>query len=516
MIEPRANRPHPPRPVVKPLAASAPHGWDADERASGGVLDELRRLLLRAAARPWLTLALTLLATATVVGYRARKQQVFESRIAFRVVEGDVDPATGPSPNGRLREYVADICFSTSRLLSVIRARGLYPGLTKRDPSLAVEEMRDDLNIEVWRNYFIEGAAGPDGREARVAISYQGHDPRQVYDVVRDLGALVTEAEATSRQDEADSALIAADDEVADAKAVLEKAQAALVAKQFLRASAKSTAETAQLLVQAIDLEQGMPKLERQLEAAQKRRTRIYMRSQIERKQLGLRFELTDQGRVASAGVSRHKLLAFVAVAMFFFSLPLAMIAVGAFDDRIYRTVDVQRLGLRALGAMRPFVGDNVGALDIRLQQDSRGRGGDGGSGSGRNSGGSVGNGGGGSAGNGGGSVGQRAGGSAEHGGGSVGNGGAKRGVSVGAPDNGRAAGGSDAAADSTAVEGDDGRGVISSDGGNRASSAESGVGAKSTGGIGTGEPPVDGGRSTKTGGKASSKRRKGKSDDAK
>jgi hypothetical protein len=358
--------------MVKPLRASAPRGWDAEERASGGVLDELRRLLLRAAARPWLTLALTLLATAAVVGYRARKQEVFESRIAFRVVEGDMDSTGGPSPNGRLREYVADVCFSTSRLLSIIRARGLYPGLTKRDPSLAVEEMRDDLNIEVWRNYFIEGAADPEGREARVAISYQGRDPRQVYDVVRDLGALVSEAEESSRRDEADSALSAADAEVADAKAVLEKAQADLVTKQLLRARARSTAETAQLLVQAIDLEQGMPKLERQLEAAQKRRTRIYMRAQIERKQLGLRFEPTERGHVASAGISRRKLLAFVAVAMFFFSLPLAMIAVGAFDDRIYRTIDVQRLGLRPLGAMRPFIGDNVGALDVRLREDAR------------------------------------------------------------------------------------------------------------------------------------------------
>jgi hypothetical protein len=48
------------------------------------------------------------------------------------------------------------------------------------------------------------------------------------------------------------------------------------------------------------------------------------------------------------------------------------MIAVGAFDDRIYRTIDVQRLGLRPLGAMRPFIGDNVGALDVRLREDAR------------------------------------------------------------------------------------------------------------------------------------------------
>jgi hypothetical protein len=357
-------------PLRRPRGASGPLGWDAEESAGGGVLDELRRLLLRAAARPWLTLTLTLLATGAVVAYRARKQQVYESRIAFRVVEGDVDAGSTPSTNGRLREYVADVCFSTTRLLSVIRARGLYPGLAKRDPSLAVEEMRDDLNIEVWRNYFIEGAAGPEGREARVAISYQGRDSQQVYDVVRDLGHLVTEAEATSRREQADSALMATDDEVADAKAILEKAQTDLVAKQFLRVRAQTPAQASQLLVQSIDLEQAMPKLERQLEAAQKRRNRVYMRAQLERKQLGLRFELIDQGRAAAAGISRKKLLAFVAVAMFCFSLPLAMIAVGAFDDRIYRTVDVQRLGLRALGGLRPFVGDNVGALDERLRHD--------------------------------------------------------------------------------------------------------------------------------------------------
>ena len=45
--------------------------------------------------------------------------------------------------------------------------------------------------------------------------------------------------------------------------------------------------------------------------------------------------------------------------------------AVGAFDDRVYVTGDVARLGLRPLGGVRAFTGDNVGIDQHRFRQQN-------------------------------------------------------------------------------------------------------------------------------------------------
>ncbi|MGZ3427948.1 MAG: hypothetical protein ACXVCV_14935 [Polyangia bacterium] len=84
-----------------------------------------------------------------------------------------------------------------------------------------------------------------------------------------------------------------------------------------------------------------------------------------------LRWELVDRGRVAAAWPDRGTLLVGLGVLAFLVALPLCAVAVGAFDERIYELVDVERLGLSSLGAVRRFEGDNAGALAVRL---ARGR----------------------------------------------------------------------------------------------------------------------------------------------
>src|SRR5207244_1584201 len=98
---------------------------------------------------------------------------IYSSRIVLRVLEGDVDIATAPRPKGKLREYVADVAFSSARLGELIRKRDLYPRERARDPSFAmpIEAMRDDIEVEVWRNYFLEQRSVDDpARSARIAI----------------------------------------------------------------------------------------------------------------------------------------------------------------------------------------------------------------------------------------------------------------------------------------------------------------------------------------------------------
>jgi hypothetical protein len=357
--------------MVKPI------GWDVDERSHHSrVWPEVRRLGRRALRRPWLTLLATLLITGGVVGMRSRKPRVFESRFAMRVTESDLDADTSPRTVGSLRNYVAEVCFSNQRLLGVIRAHNLYPSQMRRgDEAMAVDEMRDDIDVEVWRNFFALPRSSDDpGRSARLAISYSGRDRLVVYDVVRDLARLITEEEETSRIAQAEGALNDAEDRVRDARALAQEKHHDLVVKQVALANARNQEQSVRLGIEQVSLYRLARSADEQVQAAEKMRQAVWMRLQLEKKRLGLQFELIDGGRVAPPGPSKKLVLSLIAVFVFCFTLPLAMLGVGAIDDRVYEMEDVQRLGLVALGALPRFGGDNRGTLEERLAAERRRR----------------------------------------------------------------------------------------------------------------------------------------------
>ena len=49
------------------------------------------------------------------------------------------------------RDYIADVIFSRPHLSTVIAQHDLYPHLRGRDPTRAIEQLRDDLELQVWR-----------------------------------------------------------------------------------------------------------------------------------------------------------------------------------------------------------------------------------------------------------------------------------------------------------------------------------------------------------------------------
>jgi hypothetical protein len=314
--------------------------------------------------------------TGGVVGLRARKQRIYESRIAFRVTESDLDAETAPRTVGNLKSYVEDVCFSNQRLLGVIRAHDLYPRpMQHGDEAMALEEMRDDIEVEVWRNFFSqERMTDEEGRSARMAVSYQGKDRAVVYDVARDLARLITEEEETSRIAQAEGALNDADERVRDARALAQDKHHELVVKQVAMSNTHNQAEVARLMIEQEVLYKLARSADAEVQAAEDARQSVWLRLQLEKRRLGLQFEVVDEGRVAPAGLSKPKLLAIIAVAIFLFTLPLAMLGVGAVDDRVYELQDVLRLGLPAIGALPRFGGDNRGALVERLAAERRRR----------------------------------------------------------------------------------------------------------------------------------------------
>src|SRR5262245_37538154 len=193
--------------------------WEVQEGHAGTVWVELGRLRRRALARPWRPLIYALLATALLVGWRARKHKSFTSRVMFRVTEEDIDATTAPRPARALREYVSEVPFSTPRLIEVAKRHGLYETQMARDPIFAIESMREDIDVQVWRNYFVEDRAALDaGRSARLAISFSAKTPEQSLAVARDLGQLVIEVEQKARVQMAEAAARAADHDLQAAR----------------------------------------------------------------------------------------------------------------------------------------------------------------------------------------------------------------------------------------------------------------------------------------------------------
>jgi len=356
---------------VKPASVS---GWADEEPGLAGAGAELQRLKRRALAHPWRTLAVALLATLAVVGMRARKVRTFSSRVVFRVTEGDLDASTAPRPAKRLREYVLDVAFSNQRLLDVIREHGLYAREMKRDPSLAVEAMRDDVEVDVWRNYFVEIRQLDDaGRSARIAVTYRARDPKLALEVVRHLGRLIAEQEEKARIAMAEEAARQAELAVDEARGQLERRQKQIVSHELeLRRGNLPQAQAAMLRVELADLKKNLEPLEARLTELQQKKSAYDLRAAMERNQLGLQFELVDPGQQAKLGISKPRELILIGVIVLIVVLPLAGIFVGAYDQRVYDAEDVRRLGLEAVGHVERFPGDNVGALDTRLERDHR------------------------------------------------------------------------------------------------------------------------------------------------
>ncbi len=342
--------------------AAAPRSsdWIAREPGLRTALHELGRFRRRAFARPALTLAITTLLVAAVVVKRARQQPGATSTIVFRVTEGDLDLATAPRPNARLRSFVSDVAFSTSQLEEVARRHGLYKAELKRSAVDAAEAFREDIGIQVWRNYFLEGRAADDpARSARVAISFAARDPALAYEVVQDLGRVVVEANRSDRLAIAHEAAARADLAADAAREELSRRRAELTAKE-LSARARPSA-AARLELQ--DLRRGLEATEARMLARGGRKAEIDLRVGLEERSLGVQFQLVDSGRVERLQSGRAGALALLGVALFALLLPLVTIAVGAFDPRIYDGDDVRRLGLVMVGRVDGFSGDGRASL---------------------------------------------------------------------------------------------------------------------------------------------------------
>src|SRR5262249_33670306 len=105
-------------------------------------------------------------------------------------------------PPRQYADFIWRVFLSASNLKKVIADNKLYPDKWDRDPQVAVEAMRDDLDVIVWGNYFVDTYYLDDeeARSARVSITWKHRDSDVALRVVQTLGAVIMESQAESRR----------------------------------------------------------------------------------------------------------------------------------------------------------------------------------------------------------------------------------------------------------------------------------------------------------------------------
>lgn len=327
---------------------------------------ELRSIRRRARVRWLRTVLYALLATSLIVAYRARKQRLFPASIVIRVVEGPLDPTTAPPTANKLVEHLNDVALSRHVLLDVIEEHGLYRSEMRIDPNLALEVMREDLDLRVVANYFSQQRFSEDpARSARVVITYSGRQPDRALEVVRHLGRIVAAEQTEARQQVAAVAAATAADAAAELRQRLSAARAEQAALQ-LRVGESLPEQAARDVVRLRNVTADIRDLERQLAQASASDVQLGLRQRLEASAMGLRFEVVDNGRIPEVMLSKTAQLGLLAVIALLFLLPVVGIGVGAFDARVYDADNLRRLGIEPFGHIPAFPGHGGASLAAR------------------------------------------------------------------------------------------------------------------------------------------------------
>ena len=340
---------------------------DSEAPIRSGLVAEMQRIWRRTLVRPWRVLLAAALLTAAI-GYKVgSKKPQLEADIVLALSEGQLAARESGLPALQLRDYVNTVLLPDAKLQHLIEQRDLFRLRKKLGMEFALDELRSQFDIQVWKNTFsTDTLEDEDGHSARIGISVTDSDPDHAYELAQDLAAIITETVGEQR---------------------------AAIAKQLVD-YANATRERATKRVEQIehDIAVAQRDLEDARAASNGERVAI---GQLQIAQLtedakvatGTLAKVDDSrdsvaDRIAAAGldvsvsiVEEHKpavsdhggfVFAMVLVVVGFGALLGSALVLGAFDARVHDTDDIERLGLDVLGHLPGFPGDQVGSLAQR------------------------------------------------------------------------------------------------------------------------------------------------------
>ena len=350
-------------------------GWfQSEEPTRLGLVFELRRMMLRFRVRPLPVILLAAVVTTGVAFKFARKPKLYEADVVLTLTEGDQFPGKTGIPFDQLRAYVTSVLMPEAKLLKLIEDRNLYRLRRTLGPQWAVDELRGQLEVEIWKNSFVyyDEEEYRSRKSAHIGLTVVDGDPDRALLLVRDLASIIIQTHEEERQKVASALSLKVAmmrDELGkklhDLTTTLSVTQAALAAATKEgdgRLAAALYTELAGLARAEKDAEDQLSVILKSPEA---------VADQLTAAGLGIRIELVEERRPDRPEQSWLALVITLTVigtgALFGAALFL-----GAFDSRVHDTDDVARLNLPVLGHVPGFPGDRVGSLRSRGARRAR------------------------------------------------------------------------------------------------------------------------------------------------
>ena len=344
-------------------------GWyESEESTRRGLVTELRRIALRTRARPWRVLALAALLTAGITYKVATKERIYEADVVLALTESSLSSEHTTIPYDQLRQYVETTLLPDRELEKLIETRNLHRLRRTLGMTYAITELREQLEIEIWKNSFVYYHSDESRalKSARIGITVMENDPDLAFDIARDVAAIAIAMHEERRLVTARK--VAA--ELALARDGMSRKLAALAQERAHRQAELAEASQLDQRGRVAVLVDQLATLARAEREAYKQRTQILTSpdanaDRIASAGLGTSLEIVEERRPQRPERSWFSIvLAFAVVATG--ALVGSALVLGAFDSRIHDPDDVTRLGLPMFGSVPAFPGDRIGSLAAR------------------------------------------------------------------------------------------------------------------------------------------------------
>lgn len=331
------------------------------------MITELQRIRRRTAVRPLPVLLLAAVITGAIMFKIATKKPIVEAEVVLALSEGSLTAERHDTgiPVDQLRAYVSNQLMPKAKLAEIIERRDLYRLRKKLGMDFAIEQLREQMEIAIWKNSFLyDDDYG--GRSARIGITIGDTDPDRALELARDVSQVVVETQNEKRQANADR--IAA--EIANIREQLQARSGELARqvaeKEMAYQAAKQAGKAG--VAQALDLE--LDQLAKEVKEVNKdlvtvAGSREQIADRITASGLDVTMSVVDEQRPARPPSHTFELI-LVGVVVGLGALLGSALLIGAFDSRVHDTDDVERLGLPILGHVPGFPGDKVGSLAAR------------------------------------------------------------------------------------------------------------------------------------------------------
>ncbi len=312
--------------------------WFDQEAPLGPTLRRMLGRLLRRGRASWFIWAPLALLVSVIATVRTARNALYEATVVLRVSESSVEVPGSEVAAGTLRGYVKDRALTFRHLQEVLERYPRDFPKVRKDPATAVDDMREETDVLISQNDFVEDRGPGDGpRSARIAVNFRFRDPEVALTVARDLSELIVRS-ATGL----DAAEIARE-RVAAATA-LKNAE-----NQIDSVIAAGSAEPG-----ADELMRKRSMLARErLHAAVAAATNATVAERASEEKEVLHFDVIDPGRVPplqSRGYLAARMLGVLAVGL----LVCCLIA-GAFDPRILDRADLTAAGVAVISEAPPL-----------------------------------------------------------------------------------------------------------------------------------------------------------------